>query len=96
MKYFDFNKDDIKEHDDLLTKYNNKDLLLKNVCFYDGIITMQYLPYGGIMSVYNYNIIITTKNGFIFCNEVIYDNKKMTSKEFILNNKNLINVVLPN
>ena len=96
MKLFDFNNDNINFNKDLITTFNQKQLILKNVKLYDGPITLQYLPYGGIQSVYNYNLIINTKEGFITCDYVIYDNKTLSNKQFIENNNNLVNLVLPN
>ena len=92
--YFDFNNE-IKEGKDILTKYDGKDLLLKNVYFYHGPVTMQYIPYGGIQCVYNYNLIITTKSGFIACDSVIFNGKEYKTKEFVEIFDDLVNVILP-
>ena len=80
----------------IITTFRQKELVLLNPYLYDGPITMQYLPYGGIQSVFNYHLIINTVNGFIAVDNLIYDNKKMTSKEFIELFPNLVNEVLPN
>ena len=63
---------------------------------YDGPITMQYLPLGGIQAVINYHLIINTLKGFMFCDILIYDNRKMSSKQFIEMFPNIVNEVLPN
>lgn len=81
---------------DIETTFKGKKLTLKNIYLYDGAVTMQYLPYGGIQSVYNYHIIINCINGFIASDEVIYDNIQMSAKEFILMFENIVNEVLPN
>lgn len=81
---------------DIVTTYKQKELVLLRPYLYDGPITLQYLPYGGIQSTFNYHLIINTKNGFIAIDELIYDNKKMSSKEFITTHENLINTILPN
>lgn len=81
---------------DIITTYNGKTLIIKRPYLYYGPITMQYLPYGGIQSVYDYKIIINCKNGFVASDFVIYDGIAMSSKQFIVNNNNLVNTVLPN
>ena len=86
----------IKENQDVKTTYKNKELILLNMRKYDGPITMQYLPVGGIQSVFDNKIIVNTLNGFMFCDIVIYDSKLMSSKEFISLFDNLVNEVLPN
>ena len=78
------------------TKFKGKELILKNIYLYDGAVTMQYLPYGGIQSVYDYTIILNCVNGFIASKEVIYDHIEMSSKDFILMFDNIVNEVLPN
>lgn len=80
----------------IITTFRQKELVLLDPYLYDGPITMQYLPYGGIQSVFNYHLIINTVNGFIAVDNLIYDNNKMTSKEFIELFPNLVNEVLPN
>lgn len=91
----DFNQEIILNKD-LKTTYKGKELILINVYIYEGPITLQYIPYGGIQSVFNYHLIINTKNGFITADNLIYDNQLMTTKEFILKNEDLVNQVLPN
>lgn len=78
------------------TTFKGKELILKNIYLYDGAVTMQYLPYGGIQSVYDYTIILNCVNGFIASKEVIYDRIEMSSKDFILMFDNIVNEVLPN
>ncbi len=55
---------------------------------------MQYLPYGGVQSLFDNQLIITTKSGFIATREVVYDHIKMTTKEFIQKFPNIMNEVL--
>ena len=86
----------INLNESIVTTYKQKELILLKPYLYVGPITMQYLPYGGIQSVFNYHLIINTVNGFVTADELIYNNKKMTSKEFIELNSNLVNEVLPN
>ncbi len=84
-------------NDDIITTFNEKKLILKKLYFYDGPITRQLLPYGGIQSIMNYSLIINCINGFIASNNLIFDNRKMTSKEFIrIMGENIVNQVLPN
>lgn len=80
----------------IITTFKNKSLILNNLFFYDGPITRQLLPYGGIQGVNDYLLIINCKNGFIASNDLIYDNNKMSSKEFILMFEDVVNEVLPN
>ena len=78
------------------TTFHGKTLILKEPFLYDGPITLQLLPYGGIQSVFDYKIIINCRNGFVASTKVIYDNKEMSSKEFISLFDNIVNEVLPN
>lgn len=90
----DFSQEiDLKK--DIETTYLGKTLILHNCFTYQGPITMQYIPYGGIQSVFNNNIILHVKNGFISCKNVTYDGIKMSNKQFIDMFKNLVNIVLP-
>ena len=92
---FDFNKDIIKEGDNIITTFNGKKFILKNIYFYDGPITLQYLPYGGIQALFNDVMIINTMNGFIATKEVEYDGINYTVGE-ISYLYNFVNSVLPN
>ena len=91
----DFSKE-ITLNQNLITTYKNKELILLNVYLYDGPVTMQYVPYGGIQSVFNYHLIINTISGYITCDNLIYDNIVMSTKEFVLKYPDLVNQVLPN
>lgn len=91
---FDF-EEEVTIGMDLYTTYLGKELVLKNVYRYYGPITMQYLPYGGIQSVYQNQLIINTKSGFIATKELIYDHEEISSEEFISRYPNLVNEVLP-
>lgn len=82
--------------ENIVTKYQGKELILKDLYMYDGPLTMQLLPYGGIQSLFNYQIILHVKNGYIASKKVIYDNCEMNAKEFILKYNLQINDVLPN
>lgn len=93
MNYFDFNEE-IEEGQTILTKYKGKDLILVDLTVYEGPLTMQLLPYGGIQSVYNYNLIIHFKNGYFKPAKVIYEHNEMTVKKFITNNTDLVNYIL--
>lgn len=91
----DFNQEIILNKD-LKTTYKGKELILINVYIYEGPITLQYIPYGGIQSVFNYHLIINTISGYITCDNLIYDNIVMSTKEFVLKYSDLVNQVLPN
>lgn len=93
---YNFESNDFIEYKDIKTSFKGNELILVRPYFYIGPITMQYLPYGGIQSVYNYHLIINIKEGFIAVDEVIYNNKKMSAKEFILLFDNIVNEILPN
>lgn len=93
---YDFQNNVFVEYGDIKTSFKGKELILLKPYFYYGPITMQYLPYGGIQSVYNYHLIINIKEGFIAIDEVVYDQKKMSSKDFILLFDNIVNEVLLN
>ena len=90
----DFNKLIDLNHP-IVTTFNKKELILLAPYMYERPITMQFLPFGGIQSVYNYHIILNTFNGFIAVDYVIYDNEKMSSKQFIERFDNIVNIVLP-
>ena len=79
---FDFNKK-IIENQDIVTTYKGKELVLKNVFYYNGPVTMQYLPNGRIQSTFNGLIIINSPSGFIACQNVIYDGEYYSSAEFV-------------
>lgn len=81
---------------DIETTYLGKKLILRKPYLYQGPITMQLLPYGGIQSVFHYHLIIYTRNGFIASDQVNYDGLEMSSKDFIDTYDNLVNEVLPN
>lgn len=92
----DFNRPIDLSKRQIETKFHGKSLILKDIYLYDGPISRQLLPFGGIQSVYGGHIILYTKNGFIACDKVIYDNEEMTSEEFIGCYPDLVNEVLPN
>ncbi len=94
-KELDFNQDFDFINNTGYTYFNGKKLVLVKYYNYIGPITLQYLPNGGIQSVFNYHLIIKVNNGFIACDELIYDGVKMNSKTFIMKYPNLINQVLP-
>lgn len=86
----------IKEHENVYTSYKGESLVLVDMQTYDGPITMQYLPFGGVQSVFNNHLIINTLKGFMFCDIVIYGNKRISSKQFVEMFPTIVNEVLPN
>ena len=96
LKYMDFLNQLPVVGENILTTFKQKELILINVQIYDGPITMQYLPYGGIQSIYGNHLIIKTLVGYIYVDEVIYDGVKMSTSQFIKLNNDLVNMVLPN
>lgn len=87
--------EEINMDEDIYTTYNGKYLVLKDIYRYVGPITLQYLPYGGIQALFDHQIIINTKSGFIASRNVIYDGISMSSEEFISKHDNLVNTILP-
>ena len=75
---------------------NGEELIFTSFKQYVGPITLQFLPNGGIQSVFEYILIIKVNNGFLGVDELIYKGQKMSSKEFIELKKdiNLVNQVL--
>ena len=88
-EWIDFSKD-------IETTLYGKPLILKGVHMYEGPITLQYIPYGGIQSVFYGNLIINVKNGYVCPNKIIYDNVEYTPKEFTSKFEDLVNQILPN
>lgn len=93
-RLFDFNNE-IEMGTDIHTEYLGKKLILVNVSKYDGPVTMQFLPYGGIQSVYHNQLIINTKSGFIVPQKIIYDGVTYSNYEFTSKFDDLVNQVLP-
>ena len=93
---FNWNLDTFNIGHDIITSLYGKKLILKNIHLYDGPITMQFLPFGGIQSVFNYNLIINTKQGFIVPDYIIYDYNEYKVSDFVKKYTNLVNLVLPN
>ena len=63
---------------------------------YVGPVTLQYLPNGGIQSLFHGDLIIKVNNGFLKVTKVIFNKQELTSKEFInlIGEENLANQVL--
>ncbi len=80
---------------DLVTVFDNKKLILKNLKPYNGIITLQYLPNGGIQMIRDNKMIINYNNSFIYTEEVNFDNQNYKIIEFTKLYPNLVNQVLP-
>ncbi len=92
---FDFQDEIDWNHPQIETTYLGKPLILKDIYRYEGPITLQYLPYGGIQAVFHYHLIIHTKSGFIACDQVIYNGVLLSSEEFIRKYPHLVNHILP-
>lgn len=80
---------------DLITTFDNKKLILKNLRPYNGIITLQYLPTGGIQMIRDNKMIINYNNSFIYTEEINFDNQDYNIVEFTKLYPNLVNQVLP-
>ncbi len=79
----------------IVTELNGKILILKNIKPYKGLITLQYLPNGGIQMVTDDIIIINTTYGYVSSNLVNFNGEDYTIKEFNLIFPNLVNYILP-
>ena len=75
-------------------KLDNKELILLDLHKYKGLVTLQYLPNGGIQMVTDTEIIINTEYGFLSTSKVIFDNIEMDVKTFKKKYPNLVNTVL--
>lgn len=86
MERIDFHKDfDFSsKNNDYYCYINNEKLIITKFKKYDGPITLQYLPNGGIQSLFNFKIIVKVNNGFLENDKVIYKGNTYTSKEFII------------
>jgi hypothetical protein len=80
---------------DLITTFDNKKLILKNLRPYNGIITLQYLPTGGIQMIRDNKMIINYNNSFIYTEEINFNNQDYNIVEFTKLYPNLVNQVLP-
>lgn len=80
---------------DLITTFDNKKLILKNLRPYNGIITLQYLPTGGIQMIRDNKMIINYNNSFIYTEEIDFNNQDYNIVEFTKLYPNLVNQVLP-
>ena len=81
---------------DIVTTYKGKELILKDCFIYNGPVTMQLLPFGGVQTIYNHNLVIYTKNGFIGCRKVVYAGIEMDTKTFTKLFPSIVNEVFPN
>ena len=63
---------------------------------YVGPITLQYLPNGGIQSLFGGSLIVKVNNGFLKVTKIYFEKKDFTSEEFInfIGEENLANQVL--
>jgi hypothetical protein len=80
---------------DLITTFDNKKLILKNLRPYNGIITLQYLPTGGIQMIRDNKMVINYNNSFIYTEEINFNNQDYNIVEFTKLYPNLVNQVLP-
>lgn len=82
--------------DEIETTLFGKKLILKKLYRYDGPLTMQYLPNGGIQMIINNQMVISTNIGYLATKEVEYDGVLYTMNDLSRKYKNLVNLVLPN
>ncbi len=81
---------------DVKTILFGKELILKDLYRYEGPITMQYLPNGGIQMIRFNQMIIKTNLGFLATNKVLYDGVEYSIEQFNNEIPDLVNLVLPN
>ena len=67
--------------------FRKKDIGNDNIQYYSPVSVKELKSYG-------YNLIVNTKDGFISCNNVVYDNLLQSTKDFIMNHPDLVNSVL--
>ncbi len=91
-KDFDFSLKDIP----LKVYFNNEVIIFLEYEKYTGPITLQYLPNGGIQSLFHGYLIIKVNNGFLKVKKLIYKNVTFSSINFIkeVGEINLINQIL--
>lgn len=80
---------------EIVTTLDGEPLILYGIKPYIGPVTMQYLPYGGIQSVFDGNLIITTKSGFIAPTSIGYRGQIYVPSEFTAIFTDLVNRILP-
>ncbi len=80
----------------IVTTFKGKILVIKKPYLYFGPVTLQYLPNGGIQTIYQNQLVINCKNGFIASKEVEYEGKNFTIEEFSKQYGELVNTILPN
>ena len=68
--------------------FKNTLLIFTKFHAYNGPITLQFLNNGGVQSLLNNEIIIKVNNGYLAIDELIVENKLISSKEFIKQYKN--------
>lgn len=93
----DFAKDfEFESKNNYLVYLNGEEIVFTKFEQYDGPITLQYLPNGGIQSLFAYNLIVKVNNGFLGVEELIYKGNAYTSKAFIemMGDEKLVNQVL--
>ena len=94
---WDFNKDiDYTSQAILKATFLDKPIYFVTYEPYFGPITMQYLPNGGIQSLFSGYLIIKVNNGFMKVSQLIFQNQNYTSFEFIAKYPDLVNQVLQN
>ena len=80
----DFSKDlDFDSTEPLSCYLNDEKLVFIEYENYAGPCTMQLLPNGGILSTFNYEIIIQVANGMLGVTKLSFRGETYTSKEFI-------------
>ena len=80
---------------DLISTFLNKQLVLKNIKPYKGVITLQYLPTGGIQMLRDNKMIINYNNTFVYTEEVNYNGIDYSVSEFVNIYQVKVNDVLP-
>lgn len=78
------------------TSFQGSPLTLCSLKPYDGPVTLQYLPSGGVQSLTEGRLIIATTEGFMAPDEVIYNGVRQPTSDFVrTHEEDLVNSVFP-
>ncbi len=78
---FNFNNE-IIEGTDIYIKYKKNTIILKNLLYYYGITTRQYVENGEIQSIIDDKLVIKIANKFMYTTCIEYNNKIYSIAEF--------------
>lgn len=79
---FNFN-DELIEGKNIYTKYNGVDIILKNMRYYYGMATRQYVENGAIQSIIDNMLIIKVGDKLMYTDSLEYANKEYSINSFV-------------